>query len=85
MVSDKVTWECPEYGELAMMVKSKPPKTLAEMASETAKVEGGKRGIACPNCGCRDLRVQTTRRGEGLVLRYRVCRNCGAHRATLET
>ena len=68
-----------------MMPKSKPEKSLAEMAAETAKVEGDGRGIACPKCGCRDLRVQTTRRQDGLILRYRVCRHCGAHRATIET
>jgi len=63
----------------------KPRKTLAEMAGETAKIEGGSRGIACRECGCRDLRVETTRRQDGLILRYRKCRNCGAHRATIET
>ena len=67
------------------MTPSKPPKTLQQMQAETEKVEGGTRGIACRVCNCRDLRVQTTRRGDGLIVRYRVCRHCGAHRATLET
>ena len=63
----------------------KEVRTRADMAQETMRLEAaGQRGIACPACGCRDLRVQTTRRGEGLILRYRVCRNCGAHRATIE-
>ena len=63
----------------------RPAKTLAQMAADTARLEGGGRGIACPACGCRDLRVQTTRRAEGMIVRYRVCRNCGAHRPTIES
>lgn len=69
---------------MTAMVKSKPPQTLAQMAAETARREGAV-GIACLKCGCRDLRVQTVRRGEGLIVRYRVCRHCGTHRATFET
>jgi hypothetical protein len=66
--------------------KEIPVQTLSEMARETKQLEAASRnGIACPVCGCRDLRVQTTRRGEGLILRYRVCRNCGAHKPTIES
>lgn len=66
--------------------KEIPVQTLAEMARETQQLEAAsQKGIACPVCGCRDLRVQTTRRGEGLILRYRVCRSCGAHKPTIES
>lgn len=65
-----------------------PIQTLAEMAAETARIEAANnnsKGIQCPACGCRDLRVQTTRRGDNLVVRYRVCRHCGAHKPTIES
>ena len=66
------------------MMATKPPKSLREMAEDTARAEG-KRGIRCPECGCCDTRVQTTRRGDGMVVRYRVCRHCGNHRTTVES
>jgi transcriptional regulator NrdR family protein len=35
-------------------------------------------GIACPRCGCRDLRTTKTMRvREGMIRRYRACRHCG--------
>ena len=35
-------------------------------------------GIACPSCGCRDLRVWRTRPlSDGRIRRERKCRNCG--------
>ena len=34
-------------------------------------------GLECPDCGCRDLRVDYTRRGPGFITRRRRCRNCG--------
>jgi hypothetical protein len=67
------------------MMATKPAKTLRQMAEETARIEGGGRGIACPVCGCRDLRVQTTRRADGMIVRYRVCRHCGGRKTTIET
>ena len=67
------------------MMATKEPKTLREMAAETARIESGGRGIACPQCGCRDLRVETTRRHDGMIVRYRVCRHCGGRRTTFET
>lgn len=58
---------------------------LSQMASETAALEAhASGGIECRKCGCRDLRVQTTRRGDGVIVRYRVCRHCGQHRPTIE-
>lgn len=68
-----------------MMVKSKPPKTLAEMATETAKIEGGTRGIACPNCGCRHFEVVKTRPHDGEISRRKQCRHCGQRVTTMET
>lgn len=56
-------------------------KTLAEYAAEAA---GDGRGIACPDCGCQDLRVQNTRDGNGIIKRWRVCRNCGRRVVTQE-
>ena len=67
------------------MAKSKPIRTFAQMQQDTANIESGGKGIACRACGCRDLRVQTTRRQDGQIRRYRVCRNCGEHRSTIET
>lgn len=35
------------------------------------------KGIACPKCGCRDLRVfQTRKHAGGKVVRIRLCRYC---------
>ncbi len=47
--------------------------------------EKGKPGIACPRCGCRDLRVRNTRRTDHAIRRYRVCRHCGRTITTSET
>ena len=68
-------------GAHMIMAISKPPKTLQQMAAETAKIEGGSRGIACPVCGCRDWRVRKTKPHDGEISRRRVCRHCG-HRIT---
>lgn len=58
---------------------AKPRKTLGEMAEEPEL------GLACRNCGCRDLRVYYTRPKEnGIVLRVRICRNCGLKKTTME-
>lgn len=46
--------------------------------------EPEEKGIACPRCGCRDLRVVTTvPRLKGIV-RYRECRHCGKRLRTTE-
>jgi len=58
------------------MTPSKPPKSLREMADDTAKSEG-RAGIRCRKCGCADVRVWYTRPGDGVVKRMRMCRNCG--------
>lgn len=42
------------------------------------------RGIECPKCGCRDLRVNGTVRQVNFITRYRVCRNCGTKLRTRE-
>jgi hypothetical protein len=39
--------------------------------------DGSTVGIPCTRCGCRDLRVVTTRRKESVIERYRQCRHCG--------
>ncbi len=66
--------------------KEIPVQTLAEMARETQRLEAAaQNGIACPKCGCRDWRVASTRRDEGAIRRYRVCRYCGEHKTTFES
>jgi DNA-directed RNA polymerase subunit RPC12/RpoP len=42
------------------------------------------RGIACPKCGCRDWRVRNTVPQADSIHRYRLCRNCGHTRRTVE-
>lgn len=66
------------------MTPSRPSKTLAQMAAETAKVEGT-RGLRCRRCNCADWRIETTRRHDGMIVRYRICRYCGARLTTAET
>ncbi len=44
-----------------------------------------KRGIECPRCGCRDLRVYRTTNLRASIIRIRYCRNCGATIPTRET
>jgi len=45
----------------------------------------GCRGIECPRCGCRHLRVIYTRRAiGGRIMRRRECRNCGRRMTTYE-
>jgi transcriptional regulator NrdR family protein len=42
-------------------------------------------GIACPRCGCCDLRTTKTMRvREGMIRRYRECRHCGRTMTTHE-
>ena len=45
----------------------------------------GRRGIVCPQCGCRDLRTTNTEplRG-GRVRRRKTCRHCGRKVVTYE-
>lgn len=43
------------------------------------------RGIACRNCGCRDLRVlRTWKTVSGKIGRRRECRHCGRRMTTFE-
>lgn len=42
-------------------------------------------GVACPRCGCQDLRVSYTRHMPGRVIRARVCRHCGRRVVTHES
>lgn len=42
-------------------------------------------GIRCRGCGCQDLRcTKTMRVREGMIRRYRECRNCGRRMTTHE-
>ena len=44
-----------------------------------------KRGLECPKCGCKDLRVVYRRaKPGGRVLRRRECRHCGRRMSTYE-
>ena len=43
------------------------------------------RGMECPGCGCRDLRVVYTRpEGGKRIFRRRECRHCGRRTVTVE-
>ena len=42
-------------------------------------------GLVCRKCGCRHLPVRNTIRKGGRIVRYRVCRNCGATMTTTES
>jgi transcriptional regulator NrdR family protein len=45
-----------------------------------------KNGICCPRCGCRHIPVVGTYRiGDGVMRRYRECRNCGNRLTTTES
>ena len=43
-----------------------------------------KKGLACPNCGCRHLEVYYTRDGLQIIKRVRICRHCGRRIPTQE-
>ncbi len=51
---------------------------------KTWPAKGSMRGIACPRCGCADLRVRNTRYSFGRTVRYRECRHCGRRITTYE-
>jgi DNA-directed RNA polymerase subunit RPC12/RpoP len=57
------------------------PKSLAEYAAEAA---AGNMGIACPKCGCRDLRFSYNKDVPGGLDRVKRCRNCGTRVLTSE-
>ncbi len=63
-----------------------PSEAMEDMAAETRRLQAAaQRGIECPQCGCRDMRVETTRRSDNMVVRYRVCRHCGQRKSTIES
>jgi len=63
--------------------KRKPKISLA--ARQAEKRNPGGRGLACPRCGCQDLRVLYTRPAVGgRIRRRRRCRHCGYRFTTAE-
>lgn len=61
--------------------------TLEQLAADTAKTNADAGiGLACPKCGCRDLRVVKTRHNvDGTeTSRRRECRNCNNRLTTME-
>jgi DNA-directed RNA polymerase subunit RPC12/RpoP len=48
--------------------------SAGQVAAESAFAGGA---VACPGCGCQDLRIYRTAQGDQRTLRYKVCRNCG--------
>ncbi len=48
------------------------------------KTNRDERGLHCPKCWCRDLRVVYTRDRTGGRRRRRRCRNCGREMLTME-
>jgi DNA-directed RNA polymerase subunit RPC12/RpoP len=60
-----------------------PRPSFAELAA--ANIDGADRGIECPLCGCRDLRVVYTRpQVDECIMRRRQCRYCGRRVTTIE-
>jgi hypothetical protein len=60
------------------------PRTLRDMIDATLQRRKERKGLRCPKCGCPDLQVRVTWKGEGKVKRRRVCANCGRELATFE-
>lgn len=57
------------------------------MSKERKKLDPekwGSKGVACPECGCRDSRVKYVRNGVEIIKRYKVCRHCGYEFETVE-
>ena len=48
-----------------------------DMSYSKIRAARDRQGIACPDCGCRDLLVVGTRRLPDNIKRWRRCRNCG--------
>ena len=46
--------------------------------------DANEKGVECPKCGCKDLRVFSTRKELRRIKRVRVCRCCGAKIRTYE-
>lgn len=61
-------------------------KTSEEDANNLSSNAGAKdqRGVSCPVCGCRDLRVIYTDKQDTGTLRRRACRHCGRRITTKE-
>lgn len=57
---------------------TEPAQSIAEAGSKVAA------GLECRKCGCRHLPVDHTRRANGMIIRYRRCRHCGARTTTCE-
>jgi DNA-directed RNA polymerase subunit RPC12/RpoP len=53
---------------------SKAPKSLEEMAAESANPRGG---LECPKCGCKHFEIYKTIQGQSVKFRYKACRHCG--------
>jgi hypothetical protein len=65
-----------EHGETTEKPEN-PPTTVPML-------QGGKRGLECPRCGCRHFHVLYTRAAiGGRILRRRECRHCGRRQTTL--
>lgn len=60
-------------------------KPEVEPAARAPEPPSEKRGLECPTCGCRELRVVYTRRAlGGRLVRRRECRHCGRRITTSE-
>jgi transcriptional regulator NrdR family protein len=52
---------------------------------ETPEEQEIRLGLRCPRCECCDFRtVKTWPDEDGIIRRYRICRNCGKHVRTVE-
>lgn len=69
------------------MNNEKKDKNIIDGETRLAYIQGMEidlTGIKCGRCGCADLRVAKTIRGEDHITRYRVCRHCGRQMRTRE-
>ena len=60
-------------------------ETAGKPGNSLPMLQGGKRGLECPRCGCRHFHVLYTRAAiGGRILRRRECRYCGRRMTTYE-
>jgi hypothetical protein len=59
-----------------------PPKEQKEPQSPRANYGANENRRTCQKCGSSDSKVDSLRRHARMVVRYRICRNCGARRVT---
>jgi hypothetical protein len=46
--------------------------------------DSDEKGLACRNCGCKHFYTDHTKKGVGMVIRYKHCRHCGKRAVSIE-